>query len=159
MKIIDRPVKNHSARPEGADIDCIVVHNTGGGTLNGAIAWWNDPESNASAHYLIDRNGDAYRCVPEERKAWHAGKSVFRGQENVNDFSIGIELLSDGSEYTAAQYLALHDLTIEIMQRHPYITVDRITGHEDVALPKGRKCDPGKQFEWNDYRAAIRASL
>jgi len=155
MRIIEKPVRNHSVRPAGIDIRCIVLHHTGGGTLAGAISWWDQPESQVSAHYLIDYTGTIYRCVAESRKAWHAGVSEFLGVEKVNDFSIGIEILGDGSVFTRPQMTALVELTADIMHRHPLIIIKSIVGHEFVATPPGRKSDPGSHFPWEDFRSRV----
>lgn len=163
MKIIEKPSPNYNNRPKDSDIDCIVIHHTGGGTLAGAISWFQDKTSNVSAHYILDTNGDVYRCVQEDKRAWHCGESKFKGVEDVNDFSVGIELLGDGSFYPTKQLKSLVELTASIMSRHKYITMDRITGHENIALKSdgklGRKSDPGVTFPWAEFRADVRSRL
>lgn len=161
MKIGERIVKNRNARPKDIDIDAIIIHKTGCGTVEGAIAWWNGANGNeSSAHYIIGADGSVIRCVPEAERAWHAGVSEMDGDADVNDYSIGIEILSDGKVYNALQMAALVELTLEIMQRHPMITIPRIVGHEDICIPRIRKAgDPGSNFPWPDYRARVRAGL
>ncbi len=159
MRVIDRLVRNYSERPSGVEIDCIVIHYTGNGTVPGAISWWDNPSSKASAHFLIDCDGTTYRTVPEKMRAWHAGESCFQGVEDVNDFSIGIELHSTGAEFPNRQIEALSELTVDLMHRFPGIRMDRIVGHSEVAVPKGRKLDPGPLFPWAGYRAKVRAKL
>ena len=159
MKIIEKNSIHYNSRPQDADIDCIVIHHTGGGTLAGCLSWFQDINSQVSAHYVLDANGDVYQCCPEEKRAWHAGNSSYKGVEDCNDYSIGIELLGDGSFYANKQIDSLVELTIGIMSRHKHITVDRIVGHENVAMPMGRKKDPGGNFPWVDYRAKVRAGL
>ena len=103
-----------------------------------------------SAHLLISRVGDVTQYVPLNKKAWHAGDSIFKGRENCNEFSIGIEL--EGSDYEAftdSQYKALICVTNKLLERYPKINLDRIHGHSDVA--PGRKTDPGPYFEWKRY--------
>lgn len=92
-------------------------------------------------------------------RAWHAGRSVFDGCPECNDFSIGIELEgTDDDPYTVAQYDALADITMDIMRAWPSITLERLTGHSDIA--PGRKTDPGPAFDWSYYRQclSVRAS-
>lgn len=85
--------------------------------------------------------------VPFDKRAWHAGKSVYEGRERCNDFSIGIEL--EGTElieYTEAQYLQLAAVIRLLLETYPQLSTDRITGHSDIA--PGRKTDPGASFNW-----------
>ena len=92
--------------------------------------------------------------VPLDQRAWHAGRSSFRGRSECNDYSIGIELEgTDDIPYTAAQYESLIKATLEIKVLYPAIARDRITGHADIA--PGRKTDPGPAFDWRGYLAAL----
>lgn len=162
MKIIDRLVCNFSDRPPGTIIDTILFHDTGCGTLEGAISWWNKLESKASAHSIIDYDGKIYRCVPWDKKAWHAGESEFKGRKHVNDFSLGCELLlgkDPDRPFTEAQLDSAIEISIYWIKEFPNITVDRITGHRFVAVPKGRKVDPHHLFPWDDFKASIRYGL
>lgn len=107
-----------------------------------------------SAHLVIRRNGRLEQYVPFNRRAWHAGQSSFCGRQRCNDFSIGIELEgTDYSAYTDEQYQQLAAVTEALMLDYPQLRKDAIVGHEDIA--PGRKTDPGKQFDWARYRAAI----
>ena len=97
-----------------------------------------------SAHFYIRRHGRIIQFVACDDRAWHAGRSCWQGQENCNDYSIGIELEgSDHHPYTAAQYAALWPLLAAIRQRYP---ITAIAGHSDIA--PGRKTDPGPHFNW-----------
>jgi AmpD protein len=99
-----------------------------------------------SAHLLIRRDGECVQFVPFNKRAWHAGKSNFRGRENCNDFSIGIEL--EGTEtiaYTPAQYETLNAVLATLFENYPNLT--SIAGHCDIA-PE-RKTDPGMSFDWS----------
>lgn len=103
-----------------------------------------------SAHVFIDRQGHITQFVPFDKRAWHAGQSVFEGRERCNDFSIGIELEgSDTAAFTDAQYVALTEVTHMIQRMYPAITRTRIVGHSDIA--PGRKTDPGPQFDWERF--------
>ena len=126
-----------------------------------------------SAHYMIDREGEIYLLVPENRIAYHGGKGSLKSfpqdKDELNKYSIGIEMMSIGTKeemssmmsaavydsipqsnigYTEAQYQALHNLINDIVQRNPDIKKDRkhIVGHDEYA--PGRKSDPGSLFDW-----------
>lgn len=101
-----------------------------------------------AAHYVIDRAGQTVQCVDDHLRAWHAGDSRMPfaddTRENVNDFSIGIELIgSETSGFTQAQYMALETVISKIASKYP---IRAIVGHEHIA--PGRKTDPGPLFDW-----------
>ena len=97
-----------------------------------------------SAHFLVRRSGRVLQFVATTRRAWHAGASQWRGRDNCNDWSIGIELEGlEGGPFEAAQYRALACLLRALARRHP---LGEVVGHEDVA--PGRKADPGAGFDW-----------
>lgn len=107
----------------------------------------------ASAHVLMNREGDCYKLVPYDRKAYHAGVSEWKGIKNINKCTYGIELMGvKGEEYEEIQYEELAKLIIQLWEycgKTFPLTREGITGHEDVATPKGRKVDPGKLFDWD----------
>jgi len=106
-------------------------------------------EHRVSAHYVLAEDGIAYRLVPEERVAWHAGRSHWRGREALNANSIGIEIVNlhgDRHDYPAPQITALIELCHDILARHPAIEPRNVVGHSDIA-PQ-RKIDPGRRFPW-----------
>jgi AmpD protein len=103
-----------------------------------------------------------YECVAPERRAWHAGKSAFMGRPDCNNYSIGVSFgnLCDGHEpYRPDQLEAGVALCVDLIRQWPAITVDRITTHSAVALPLGRKRDPGPLFPLADFLAEIRSRL
>jgi len=107
-----------------------------------------------SSHLLIRRDGSITQFVPFNKKAWHAGISTFRGREDCNEFSIGIELEgTDESKYEKEQYESLISVTKELMSFFPDIKKDTIVGHSDIA--PDRKTDPGKSFDWNYFRSNL----
>ena len=107
-----------------------------------------------SSHILIKRDGSIIQFVPFNMKAWHAGVSNYKGREDCNEFSIGIELEgTDETSYTDVQYDTLIKMTIEIMALYPGIKKDDIVGHSDIA--PGRKTDPGESFDWNHYLSSL----
>ena len=104
-----------------------------------------------SSHFFIRRSGEPIQFVPCLRRAWHAGRSQWKGRERCNDFSIGVELEgTDDSAFTGAQYVELARLTRELQRAYP---IRDIVGHSDIA--PGRKTDPGVGFDWGRYRSMI----
>ncbi len=127
-----------------------VIHYTEMESAAAAIERLCDPEARVSAHYLISAGGEVTRLVPEDKRAWHAGVSYWRGIRDVNSASIGIELDHPGHKYgyTAfpdAQFEALVPLLARIVKQHG-IPRANVVGHSDVA--PARKIDPGELFPW-----------
>ncbi|MEJ2119866.1 MAG: N-acetylmuramoyl-L-alanine amidase [Alphaproteobacteria bacterium] len=148
--MIERPSPNHNARPANTPIDILLLHYTGMETAEAALNQLCDPEAQVSAHYTVDEDGTIYRHVDEERRAWHAGKSYWAGDTDVNGRSIGIEIVNPGHEFgyrpfPEAQMAALIPLAKDIVARHA-IPVHRVLAHSDVA--PDRKQDPGELFDW-----------
>ena len=103
-----------------------------------------------SAHYLVDEDGRILRLVDEEKRAWHAGQSYWRGVHAVNGCSVGIEIVNPGHEFgylpfTEQQMDALLPLLAAIVRRHD-VPPANVVGHSDVA--PARKQDPGELFDW-----------
>ncbi|WP_242674470.1 1,6-anhydro-N-acetylmuramyl-L-alanine amidase AmpD [Marinobacter halodurans] len=162
---------NFGPRPEGAEISLVVVHNIslppgqfGGDAIERFFCNTLDPDDHpyfqeirdlkVSAHVLVRRDGRCVQFVSFLDRAWHAGRSSFRGEDECNDFGIGIELEgTDDQPYETAQYRSLAQLTQSIMQRWPAITTDRLTGHCDIA--PGRKTDPGPAFDWAYFLSLV----
>lgn len=131
-------------------VSMVVLHYTGMQTGRAAEERLVDPEAKVSAHYLIHEDGAVVRLVPEEKRAWHAGRSFWRGITDVNSASVGIELVNPGHEFgyrpfPEAQIEALIPLLAAIKQRHD-ICASNVVGHSDVA--PARKDDPGELFPW-----------
>ena len=109
-----------------------------------------------SAHFFITRQGEIIQFVSTRDRAWHAGVSSFAGLENCNDYSLGVEMEGcDTILFTEAQYQSLRDLTKVLMGVYPAITRERIVSHAEIALPHGRKTDPGPLFDWNQYKQGL----
>ena len=101
-----------------------------------------------SSHFVIDRTGKIYQFVSVYDRAWHAGVSSFKNQENCNDFSLGIELIgSDNTPFEDNQYDALNKLIETLCSSFPKIKKENIVGHSEIA--PGRKTDPGPFFDWS----------
>lgn len=141
-------------------ITMVVLHYTGMPTAQEALARLCDPQAKVSAHYFIDEEGTVTRLVPEEKRAWHAGRSYWRGVTDVNSASIGIELANPGHEwgyrpFPEAQMEALLPLLADIVDRHR-ISRANVVGHSDIA--PARKDDPGELFDW-ERLARLRLAL
>ena len=141
---------NFNDRPADVPIDMLVLHYTGMQSGEEALDRLCDPEAQVSAHYLIEEDGTVHRLVDEDKRAWHAGVSWWRGAMDVNSRSIGIELVNPGHEFgyrafPEDQMVALEALAGAILKRHP-IPARNVVGHSDVA--PSRKTDPGELFDW-----------
>lgn len=150
LRIVERPSPNFNDRP--GPVDMLVMHYTGMPDAEGAMRVLTDPDRQprVSAHYTLDEDGTVYAHVPEAKRAWHAGISWWRGRNDVNARSIGIEIVNPGHEwgyrpFPPAQIAALLALSKTILSRHD-IPAAHVVGHSDVA--PGRKTDPGELFPW-----------
>jgi N-acetylmuramoyl-L-alanine amidase len=158
LPIIDTPSPNHDER--SLPVSMIVLHYTGMQDDASAIARLCDPEAKVSCHYLVGEDGQILRMVPEERRAWHAGDSWWRGVTDINSASIGIEIVNPGHEFgyrpfPEEQIDALVPLIADIKERHG-VTRGNIVGHSDIAPT--RKQDPGELFPWGRL-AKLRLAL
>jgi N-acetyl-anhydromuramyl-L-alanine amidase AmpD len=117
-------------------------------------------ESKVSAHFIIDKDGTVYQCVAEDKVAWHAGNSELWGVGNVNDYSLGIELVDDDDrdKYPEQQMDSLITLVTELVAKYK-IQLNRIIGHQYIALPLGRKKDPGPDFPWYEFLNTLGARV
>jgi N-acetylmuramoyl-L-alanine amidase len=136
--------------------DMLVLHYTGMQTAEAAIARLCDPEAKVSAHYVVDEDGSILKLVPEERRAWHAGRGVWLGETDCNAASIGIEIVNPGHEFgyrdfPEVQVDAVISLIADIRTRWT-IPDNRIIAHSDLA-PE-RKQDPGERFPWKRLAGA-----
>ena len=156
--MIETPSPNFDARDTPPSM--IVLHYTGMLDATSALARLCDPAAKVSAHYLIDEDGSIHRLVDERNRAWHAGRSHWRGIDDVNGVSIGIELVNPGHEhgyrpFPEEQIDSLIPLVAGIVERHA-ITRGNIVGHSDIAPT--RKQDPGELFPWHRL-ARLRLAL
>jgi len=158
------PSDNCDARPDGAMPQMIVLHGIslppgdfGGPQIEAFFTNKLDHDEHpyfdeirglrVSSHLLIRRNGDVVQFVPFTERAWHAGESCYRGRQQCNDYSIGIELEGeDETRYDDRQYPVLTALVTALQQAYPHISNRDLVGHCDVA--PGRKTDPGPAFDW-----------
>jgi N-acetylmuramoyl-L-alanine amidase len=147
---------NFTARRGTDRPDMIILHYTGMPTAEEAEAWLCDPASEVSSHYLVHEDGRIVQMVRESDRAWHAGKSSWRGNIDVNSWSIGIEIVNPGHglgypAFPQGQIDAVIALCRDIIGRHG-IVPDHILAHSDVA--PGRKVDPGEKFPWRQLAQA-----
>ena len=149
------PSPNWNERPEGVSIDTVILHYTGMKTGAEALQRLCDSEAAVSAHYLIEEDGSLFQLVDEDKRAWHAGVSYWQGRDNLNDSSIGIEMVNPGHEFgyrkfPERQVESLLELLASLKRRHD-IPVARFLGHSDIAPL--RKSDPGERFPWQPLAA------
>lgn len=147
-------------------ISALVVHYTGSLSIEGTISWFQNRVSGVSAHYTIGRDGRVVQMVAEEDVAWHAGRSAMRphdtppGETNVNEFSIGIELVgTPDSGFTDRQLASLYELLARLVVKYR-IPPERVVGHCHVS--PGRKIDPDgydQQFPWAKARQVCEVAL
>jgi N-acetylmuramoyl-L-alanine amidase len=147
---------NFGPRAEGKAIDILLLHYTGMASEERAVRWLCDPGSSVSSHYFIFEDGRIVRLVEETDRAWHAGKSFWAGETDINSRSIGIEIANPGHEFgyrdfPDAQIEAVVGLCADILSRHP-IPPERVLAHSDVAPL--RKEDPGELFPWRRLHEA-----
>lgn len=147
---------NFGPRAQGFRPDMIILHYTGMETGEAAEAWLCDPVAEVSCHYLVHEDGRIVQMVRESDRAWHAGKSSWKGVADINSCSVGIEIVNPGHafgyvEFPDAQIEAVIELCAGIASRHN-VAPERVLAHSDVA--PGRKVDPGELFPWGKLFAA-----
>lgn len=152
--MIFAPSPNMDARD--GPVSVLVMHYTGMPSAQAAIDLLRAPASKVSAHYVVDEDGTVHCLVPEEKRAWHAGISYWRGRRMLNDASIGIEVVNPGHEwgyraFPEVQMAAVRDLALGILARHE-IPARNVVAHSDIA--PNRKQDPGELFGWKALAAA-----
>ncbi len=151
-----RPSPNFGERRGGLRPEILLMHYTGMASGEAAEDWLCDPRSEVSCHYVVHEDGRVVQLVREADRAWHAGKSVWRGVEDINSQSIGIEVVNPGHtlgyrRFPERQIDAVIALSKGIIARHG-IAADMVLAHSDIA--PGRKVDPGELFPWRRLAAA-----
>ncbi len=162
---IDSP--NHGPRPPGTEVTLALIHSIslppgvyGGDAIErlftNTLDWGAHPYFQqirgleVSSHFVVRRAGKVLQFVASTERAWHAGRSVWRGRPECNDYSVGIELEGlEGESFEGVQYDRLAELLRALARQHP---VSEVVGHEHVA--PGRKKDPGPGFDWVRLRRA-----
>ncbi len=150
MKIGQQPSPNFNDRRDGKTPRYIILHYTDTDDIEESLSLLLSPEKEVSAHYLVGEEGGVLQLVGEDKRAWHAGKSYWRGETDMNSASIGIEIQNPGHSgglkpFPPAQIEAVSVLCRAIMQRWD-IPPQNVLAHSDIA--PGRKVDPGPLFPW-----------
>lgn len=146
MTPIWHPSPNFGERRGGLEPTLIVLHYTVMTPAERALERLCDPDFEVSAHYVIGECGTLWKLVAEDKRAWHAGVGEWRGKDDINSRSVGIEMVNDGeSPFTEPLMQALEVLLPQIMKRWD-ISAEGVIGHSDMA--PGRKIDPGPHFDW-----------
>jgi N-acetyl-anhydromuramoyl-L-alanine amidase len=165
------PSPNFDDRPQGIAVDLLVIHNIslppgqfGGSGIAELFTNRLDPnehpyyrqiaDARVSSHFLIRRDGKLIQFVSCAHRAWHAGQSEWRGRSRCNDYSIGVELEgTDDQAFADPQYIALANLAGALLVEYP---IEDCVGHSDIAVPAGRKTDPGPHFDWARFRGMLK---
>lgn len=158
-ELVHRELPSPNWDERALPVTMVVIHYTEM-EREAALRRLTDPEAKVSAHYFIGEDGEVVRLVDEDKRAWHAGASYWRGHKDVNSASVGIELDHPGHglgyrEFADAQIEALVPLLNAIVRRHD-IPRANVVGHSDVA--PARKIDPGELFPWDrlaEYRLCL----
>ena len=140
----------HNKRRSNKSITLIILHYTGMQSERESLKRLRNPKFQVSAHYLINRNGKIFKMVDERNIAWHAGKSMWKKHKNLNQNSIGIELVNKGhrfgyQNFPKKQIVALISLCKKLKKKYK-IKNSCFLGHSDIAPM--RKIDPGEKFPW-----------
>ena len=144
-KIYNEFVPFFDDRPQEAKVDMLVIHCCAYNIKDMLDVM---KERKVSSHYIIDENGKICRPVAEKKRAWHAGVSQWRGRDNINHYSIGIELQSSSMGQTAYSEKQIKSLIVLARQiiKHYQIPAYNVVAHSDIA--PNRKPDPGTAFPW-----------
>ena len=169
IKFLNSP--NFNKRPEKSDISLIVIHSIslppevyGNNYVEDFFMnklnisdhdYFNEiKDIRVSSHIYIKRTGEMIQFVPLNMRAWHAGESCYKGIDDCNNYSIGIELEgTDNDHFSNQQYQSLIQISKLIIKNYPKINKNTIVGHSDIS--PGRKTDPGNKFEWRRYLDAL----
>lgn len=154
MEIIKAPSPNFNDRK--LPVSLIILHYTGMEDGPSALARMRDRDAQVSAHYMVEEDGRVFQLVDEEKRAWHAGVSFWKGESDINSASIGVEIVNGGHDFGLpafpdAQIEAVMELVGGILQRHR-IAPENVIGHSDIA--PARKQDPGERFPWTRLESA-----
>lgn len=156
VSLTQSPSPNFNDRADGAAPSVLVLHYTDLPDTEASRAWMCDPEKKVSSHYLVDLDGNVIQLVDENKRAWHAGQSYWRGMTDLNTHSIGIEIQNTGHSlgyhlFPERQIGGVIALCRDIMSRH-VIPARNVVAHSDIA--PARKQDPGHLFPWATLAAA-----
>ena len=142
---------NFSKKPRSLKtIRYLIIHYSGMQSARVSMNRLKNLKSKVSCHYFIKRNGNVYSMVEDNKIAWHAGKSKWKNFKNLNENSIGIELVNKGhkfgyEKFSNEQIKKLINLCLYLKKKYK-IKTSNIVGHSDIAPL--RKQDPGEKFPW-----------
>ena len=151
MKITSYFSPNYSKKTRlKKDIKFVIIHYTGMQSEVESFKRLMDPQYKVSSHYLINRKGEIIQMVKEKNIAWHAGKSRWKKFKNLNNYSIGIELVNKGHQFgyqnfSRQQISSLIKLCTKLKKKY-LIKKENFLGHSDIAPLI--KADPGEKFPW-----------
>ena len=151
MVITDNKSLNYSKKTRlKTNIRFLILHYTGMQSARVSLKRLKNPKSKVSCHYFIERNGKACRMVEDNKTAWHAGNSKWKHFNNLNKYSIGIEIQNKGhhinyQNFTKKQIKTLIQLIKKLQSKYK-IKKENVLGHSDIAPL--RKLDPGEKFPW-----------
>jgi len=128
----------------------LILHYTGMKNAKSALDRLCDPKTEVSAHYVIEESGKIHHLVDNDKRAWHAGKSYWQGETDINSASIGIEIVNPGVDFGYRKFpdnqiKSVTKLCKELIAEYS-ISPANVIGHSDVAIT--RKIDPGHLFPW-----------
>ena len=145
--IINNKFKSGNYDQRKFDISLIIIHFTETKTFNDALNLLTSLDRKVSSHYLIDKSGGIFNLVDLDKRAWHAGESMWSNYDDINSRSIGIEIVNSGEvikeDYTEKQINSLSVLLNSLLEDY---NIENILGHSDIAPT--RKIDPGVHFPW-----------
>jgi len=146
----DHPSPNFNERPDGCKPDMVILHYTGMESGESALKRLCDPSAEVSAHYLVEEDGRVFELVPPEKRAWHAGVSHWQGRNNLNHYSIGIEIVNPGHDFGYRDFPMVQTASVLDLIKHLDAAFEipghNYIGHSDIAPT--RKMDPGEKFPW-----------
>ncbi len=146
MKIFQKSSPNFTKSKAVRRIKYIILHYTGMKNQEVAIKRLQSKVAKVSCHYLIGKSGLIYKMVDENDIAWHAGNSSWRKDKNLNNSSIGIELVNNGFEKFPNKQISSLMILLKLIKKKFKIKSENILGHSDIA--PDRKIDPGPLFPW-----------
>ena len=151
MKILHNFSPNYSKKTRSKNkINFVIIHYTGMQSEIESIKRLKDPRYKVSCHYLINKKGAIAQMVNDRNVAWHAGKSQWKNFINLNNYSLGIELVNKGHQFgyqnfNIKQIYSLIRLC-KFLKKKYLIKNENFLGHSDIAPM--RKIDPGEKFPW-----------
>lgn len=152
--LLNKPIP-HKKELRNENFNYIILHADEGNGYSGTRS--SLIKKRNGYHYYIQRNGTIIKMIDPRYKASHAGVSYYKGKIRMNNYSIGIAFENNEKQlYTEKQYVSAAWLISELQDRYPDSTSRIILGHSDIALPRGRKHDPGKNFDWKKLQSLLR---